>query len=136
MSDQTDPSIQGACLCGTVTWQFDGIPESATACNCTACRRYGALWAHGYEGEGIRVVGSTTAYMRGDSLEFHFCRTCGNLAFWRGQRANAEGRRRIAVNLRLAEPGHVAHIPIDHFDGLDKWEDLPGDGRCVRDLWF
>ena len=136
MSDQTDPSIQGACLCGAVTWQFDGIPESATACNCTACRRYGALWAYGYEGEGIRVVGSTTAYVRGESLEFHFCPTCGNLAFWRGQRANAEGRRRIAVNLRLAEPGPVAHIPIDHFDGLDKWEDLPGDGRCVRDLWF
>ena len=40
------------------------------------------------------------------------------------------------MNLRLAEPQAVATIPIDHFDGLDTWEDLPADGRCVKDLWF
>jgi hypothetical protein len=44
-------------------------------------------------------------------------------------------RRRIAVNLRLAEPEAVAGIPIDHFDGLDTFEDLPRDGRCVADCW-
>ena len=27
-------------------------------------------------------------------------------------------------------------VPIDHFDGLDKFEDLPRDGRCVADYWF
>jgi len=30
----------------------------------------------------------------------------------------------------------VADVPIDHFDGLASWEDLPRDGRCVRDYWF
>ena len=43
---------------------------------------------------------------------------------------------RIAVNLRLTEPGPVAHLPIEHFEGLDSFEDLPRDGRCVADLWF
>ncbi len=71
--------LKGSCLCGSVQWQFDGAPESATACNCTACRRYGVLWAYDYEGEGIHVSGTTK---------------------------------------------------------LDKWEDLPRDGRCIRDLWF
>ncbi len=33
-------------------------------------------------------------------------------------------------------PGFIGHLPIDHLDGLDKWEDLPRDGRCVRDMWF
>ena len=47
-----------------------------------------------------------------------------------------QGRRRIAVNLRMAEPGPIAHVPIDHFDGLDTWEDLPPDGRCIKDMWF
>src|SRR5258706_305888 len=51
--------IQGSCLCGAVQWRFEGMPESATACNCTACRRYGALWAYDYEGEGINVTGPT-----------------------------------------------------------------------------
>ena len=55
---------------------------------------------------------------------------------WRGLRLGPDGRRRIAVNLRLAVPEAVADIAIDHFDGLDRFEDLPPDGRCVRDLWF
>ncbi len=128
--------IEGSCACGAVTWRFHGVPEGATACNCTACRRYGALWAYDHEGEGIHVSGPATAYVRGDSLGFHFCPTCGCMAFWRGLKTNAEGKRRIAVNLRLAEPQAVADVPIDHFDGFDTWEDLPRDGRCVRDYWF
>lgn len=128
--------INGACHCGHVKWRFEGPLESATACNCTVCRRYGTLWAYDYDGEGIKTEGPTTAYIRGRAIEFHFCPTCGCVAFWRAQGADADGRRRIAVNLRLAEPGDVAHLPIDHFDGLDKFEDLPRDGRCVGDLWF
>jgi hypothetical protein len=128
--------ISGSCLCGAVRWQFDGTPDGATACNCTACRRYGVLWAYDFEGEGILVAGETTAYARGKALTFNFCPKCGCVAYWRGQQVDADGRRRIAVNLRLAEPGDVARIPIDHFDGLDKFEDLPRDGKCVADYWF
>jgi hypothetical protein len=94
------------------------------------------LWAYDYEGEGIHVSGPTKAYVRGDSIGFHFCPECGCVAYWRSLEPNQEGRRRIAVNLRLTAPGPIADLPIDHFDGLDKWEDLPRDGRCVRDLWF
>jgi hypothetical protein len=115
---------------------LDALPESATACNCTACRRYGTLWAYGYEGENIRITGHTTPYIRGDSLSFNFCATCGGVTHWRGLQANEQGRRRVAVNLRMTEPGPIADVPIDHFDGLEKWEDLPRDGRCIRDLWF
>jgi hypothetical protein len=61
---------------------------------------------------------------------------CGCVAYWRGVEADKEGRRRIAVNIRLSEPEAVAHLPIDHFDGLVSFEDLPRDGRCVSDYWF
>ena len=128
--------LDGSCHCAAVRWRFEGMPESATACNCTACRRYGALWAYGYEGEGIHVAGPAKAYIRGTSLGFHFCPECGCVAYWRSLEPNADGRRRIAVNLRLTEPESIAHLPIDHFDGLDTWEDLPRDGFCIRDLWF
>ena len=128
--------LKGSCHCSSVQWQFDGLPESATACSCTACRRYGALWAYDHEGEGIHVSGATRAYVRGTSLGFHFCPECGCVAYWRSLEPDAQGRRRMAVNLRLTEPEPIAHLPIDHFDGLDKWEDLPRDGRCIRDLWF
>ena len=128
--------IRGSCHCGAVAWELDAIPDGATACNCTVCRRYGVLWAYDYEGEGIRVSGPTTAYVRGRAIEFHFCPTCGCVAYWRARAPGEDGRRRIAVNLRLTEPGPIAKVPIDHFDGLDTFEDLPRDGRCVADLWF
>jgi hypothetical protein len=129
--------IEGACHCGAVTWTFDGDPEGATACNCTICRRYGVLWAYDFEGERIRVSGETRAYHRGSrSIGFHFCTACGCVAYWRAVAPGRSGRRRIAVNLRLAEPETVAAIPIDRFDGLDSFEDLPRDGRCVADYWW
>ncbi|MFL6578029.1 MAG: GFA family protein [Povalibacter sp.] len=128
--------IAGSCHCGAIRWTFAGMPESATACNCTLCRRYGVLWIYDFEGEGIHVNGTTQMYMRGEAIEFHFCPTCGCVVSWRSRSVDKEGRRRTAVNLRLAEPEPVAHLPIDHFDGLNTFEDLPRDGRCVADHWF
>src|SRR6476620_10793541 len=99
--------IDGSCLGGAVRCTFACQPDGATACNCTACRRYGVLWAYDYEDEGIKVSGTTKPFSRGNALEFHFCPTCGCVAFWRGKRLDEQGRRRIAVNLRLAEPASV-----------------------------
>lgn len=128
--------IEATCLCGAVRWSFDGRPDSALSCNCTACRRYGVLWAYDHEDVRIKVSGPTTAFARGAALTFNFCARCGCLAFWRGTRLDPQGRRRIAVNLRLAEPDAVADIPVVRSDGLDTFDDLPSDGRRVRDHWF
>ncbi len=132
--------LEGRCHCGLCHWELDGDPGPATACNCTLCRRYGALWAYDYENERIRLVGPSHTYARaGDtpaSIEIHFCPTCAGVLAWRGLELEDDGRRRIAVNLRLAPPEAVADLPIDHFDGLVSYDDLPRDGRCVRDMWF
>jgi hypothetical protein len=127
--------IEGNCLCGAVRFRFDSIPTGATACNCTACRRYGTLWIYGYEGEDVHLSGPTRAFVRGKALSFNFCATCGCVVSWRGLRLEDDGRRRMAVNVRLAEPDVVAGIPIDHFDGFDTFEDLPSRGKCVKDYW-
>jgi hypothetical protein len=132
--------LTGACHCGDTYWTLECDPGSITACNCTLCRRYGVLWAYDYVDERIRIHGATNAYTRsgkGDpSLEILFCPTCACVLAWRGLRPEADGRRRIAANVRLAPPEAVADLPIDHFDGLKSFEDLPNDGRCVRDMWF
>jgi len=65
----------------------------------------------------------------------HFCPNCGCVTHWRSQIPEG-GRRRVAVNVRLSEPDAVARLPIDHFEGLERFEDLPRDGRCVADYWF
>ena len=112
------------------------MPRAAPACNCTVCRRYGVLWIYGHVGEDVRVTGPTSQYIREDHLEFHFCSTCGCVVNWRGRHAGEDGRRRIAVNLRLAEPDGIGAIPIRHFDGLVTFQPLPSDGCCVADIWF
>ena len=139
-SENVSTTTRGSCHCGAVHWEFRGLIPDATICNCTVCRRYGVLWAYGYDGDEIHVEdpdGVLNAYTRGSrSLSFNFCRRCGNLVSWRGLKPDKSGQTRIAVNLRLADPADVAEIRLRRFDGFDSFEDLPADGRNVADVWF
>jgi hypothetical protein len=129
--------IHGACHCGTVQWRSQKVPESATACSCTACRRYGALWAYGRENEDVSVSGGpTSTYTKGRWVMFHFCSACGCMAYWRALKPDTEGRFQMGVNLRLSDPEVVAEIPVVRHDGVTSDIDLPKDGRCVADYWF
>ncbi|MEZ5715062.1 MAG: GFA family protein [Paracoccaceae bacterium] len=132
--------LEGRCHCGKSGWRFEAEPEDATACNCTICRRYGVLWIYGHEGGDVHVTGPVRSYRRTDTaapaLEFLFCPDCACVLAWRGLGRGEDGRKRAAVNLRLTEPGPVAHLPVLHFDGLERFDDLPRDGRCVADMWF
>lgn len=137
----TENETTGICLCGSVGWRFRGGIPDATICNCSACRRYGALWAYGFDGQEITVDDPNSllaSYMRRDAspLSFNFCRVCGTLVSWRGRGPDEDGRTRIAVNLRLADPEVVVAVPLQRFDGLHSFDDLPRDGRTVGDVWF
>lgn len=127
--------MNGSCHCGAVHWEFDGLPETATACNCSVCRRYGTLWAYGFLGERLHVSGETRTYIWNQRwLEFHFCPHCACVVFWRAAEAGPDGRRYGAVNLRLAtDPAAVQAIPLLHHD-TDTDADL-SDGKCVMDVW-
>jgi hypothetical protein len=128
--------IEGSYHCGAVRWSFEGVPESAplaTAPSAAAMGRSGRMTtktrAYGSRVRLRPIPGAST-------LGFHFCPGCGCVAYWRALGPGQDGRRRIAVNLRLAEPQAVGAIALDRFDGLGAFEDLPRDGRCVADMWF
>lgn len=131
-------TLSGSCHCGQVKWKYPLRLESVTACNCTLCRRYGALWAYGHLEEGIEVSGITGSYERGSKInEYHFCKSCGCLTHYQAKKKNENGHTRTAVNLRMIdEPKLIENLPIDHFEGLISFEDLPRDLRCVKDMWF
>ncbi len=136
MTDQRT-TVEGSCHCGSVRWSHEGLPDSTTACNCTVCRRYGALWAYGFRDEVIHISGRTEAYVRGEDIGFHFCPNCGCVVCWLALEPGKDGRQWGAVNLRLAhDPAIIADVPIRHFEGLDSFEDEPMDGRCVKDYWY
>lgn len=130
--------LKGSCHCARVTWTLDTPPQSVTACNCSICRRYGTLWAYGHIDHDIHVSGETTPYRRADSgiIDFHFCGHCGCVTHYIYIRPDRDGRRWSAVNVRLTDIQPIEALPIDHFDGHKTFEDLPRDGRTVKDMWF
>jgi hypothetical protein len=129
--------LKGTCHCKQVSWVYPKSLESVTACNCTLCRRYGALWAYGYIEEGISISGDCGIYTRGREINgFHFCSNCGCLVYYLARQKDSEGLR-IAVNLRMVEESKaILSLPVDHFDGLETFDDEPKDSRTVKDLWY
>lgn len=128
--------LAGSCHCGAVHWRFEGVPESATACNCSLCRRYGALWSYGFFDEQIATSGETRTYLWDrKSIEFHFCPHCACVVWWRAATQGPDGRRFGAVNLRLAvDPDAVQAVALVHHD-THSGADLPPDGKRVGDVW-
>ena len=75
--------MRAACHCGAVRFEIARAPEWVLDCNCTICRRYGALWAYYPGPDQAQLVsrpgpGVTSTYLWGDrELAFHRCKTCG-----------------------------------------------------------
>jgi hypothetical protein len=114
--------IKGACHCGTVSFVLDEQPEWLTECNCSICRRIGAIWAHSAIAN-ITIEAppeSTNAYIQGDkSLAIHTCKTCGCATHW--ESLGGDDNAHMAVNCRMIEPSILSDLKIRPFDGADTW---------------
>ena len=72
--------IKAACHCTAVRFEIDEAPNRVVDCNCSLCRRYGALWAY-YNPGKVRIVRGTEdteAYVWSKrEFAFHRCKVCG-----------------------------------------------------------
>ena len=122
MAGQGGAMFQGSCHCGTVQFELSEPPGKLVDCNCSACRRFGALWGHVPVGsvEIIAAPDSTISYRHGDrTLAFHTCRTCGCTTHWENLH---QGGETMAVNFRMCDPKVVDQFQIKRFDGADTWQ--------------
>jgi len=113
-------TYQGACHCGAVSFAVDDTPKWLTRCNCSACRRFGALWFHTRPAHFTLTAAkdATIAYVWGDKLlAFQSCRSCGCTTHF----SPLEASGGMAVNMNMADPQSIKDIPIRHFDGADTW---------------
>jgi hypothetical protein len=127
---------RASCQCGAVEIEVARKPRKLTACNCTLCVRYGALWAY-YTDETARVARGKRklrSYTKpGGRLAFHHCSGCGCITHWYAAKAKwSDGR--IGVNARLFDPILLASIPISVLDGAATWKRL-GRRRAQPDLF-
>lgn len=115
--------IRGSCHCGAVTFELSETPKWLTECNCSICRRIGALWAHASI-EKIKLrypKDGTIDYVCGDrTLVTKSCKTCGCTTHWENLKDPENGH--MAVNCRMADPKEIADLRIRRFDGAEKWE--------------
>lgn len=117
--------VLASCHCGAVRLEIARKPVRLTECNCSICRRYGALWAY-YTRKSVRIASRpdvTSAYLWGDkSIEFHHCRICGCMTHYESLEKLPDSR--IAVNARNMPPDVIATARIRMFDGADTWKYL------------
>ncbi len=52
--------VSGSCHCGQVRVEATRAPDEVTHCNCSICKRLGALWAY-YHPDEVRIEGQTSA---------------------------------------------------------------------------
>jgi hypothetical protein len=109
--------VKAACHCSAVRFEVDP-PKEVFDCNCTICRRLGAIWAY-YRGGGLTLLSppeATFAYSWGDKvIAFHHCRTCGCATH--SQALDASGQPIFAMNARLIptlDPSSVRLRQLDN----------------------
>ena len=110
-------TIDASCHCGSVHLEIACAPEALTDCNCSICRRYGALWAY-YSPKQVRIAaqsGATDTYAWGKrTIHFHRCKTCGCLTHWAAVDAQLD---RMGINARLMDPEVLRPLRIRKLDG-------------------
>ena len=115
--------IEATCHCGRTGFEVARAPRRLTDCNCSICRRYGALWAY------YRPVDVKRRYRKRDvqhyawgdrMLSFVRCRNCGCVLHYERSRQAPAGK--IGVNARLFDPAVVARARIRRLDGAKTWK--------------
>lgn len=104
-----------SCHCGACVIELAGAPAEVADCNCSVCRRYGALWAY-YPLEAVDLSGvrATDTYVWGDrTLAFHRCAGCGCVTHWAPLDPD---RNKMGINARLLPPEVLASALVRLLD--------------------
>jgi hypothetical protein len=101
------------------------MPETATRCNCSLCRRTGTVCAY-FEFGTVLIEGhpeQTVDYVQGDrTLRTIRCKTCGVVTHW--EPLPPQPGARHGVNLNNFDPKLLESVRVRRFDGADTWEFL------------
>ena len=114
-------SIEAKCHCGNIQILVPQLPDTITSCNCSICRRYGALWAY-YRPEDVKLnchIEKSVFYIWGDKeVEFHRCSLCGCVTHYVTTEKCDE--RIFAVNARMLAPEQMRAISVREVDGASS----------------
>jgi len=117
--------LTGTCHCGAIRINVSEPPQSLIDCNCSICRRYGALWALCDTGT-VQVTGHpehTAEYIWGSkTIRTLRCSSCGCVTHWESLQPDPGSK--VGVNMRNFDPRDLMAIQIRRFDGAETWSYL------------
>ena len=120
--------VTASCHCGAVRVEMSRKARKLTQCNCSICRRYGALWAY-FQRKSVTVISNPNvlgSYTWGnENLEFFHCTICACVTHYEKRVKNPDGFDMSAVNFRnIDDPTVTANLPIRLLDGAGSWKKL------------
>lgn len=115
------PTFEGSCHCGRIAFTVQGRIEKAIDCNCSMCRRKGALLAaFPRDALSLKTPESDMATYRFNKevIAHHFCPDCGIAPFSEGK--GADGSRMAMVNVRCLPEVDLGALEIVAYDGAHR----------------
>jgi hypothetical protein len=113
------------CHCGLVRIHVRQLPRTLTRCNCSICRRYGALWAY-YKPSSVRIEapqGGLSKYSWNQKVRYyHRCGRCGCVTHYTYRKKRAWNI--VAVNAVNFELAAIAGARVRNLDGASTWKYL------------
>jgi hypothetical protein len=111
----------GSCHCGAVRFEAETDLTPVLACNCSFCKKRGALWAY-VGGDQFKLISGAddlADYQFNKKVIHHtFCKHCGVGAFSNGQdESGAEG---YGINVRCLDDVDVDTVALTPYDGKSR----------------
>lgn len=109
---------KGSCHCGNVAFEVEGTLDGVMSCNCSICRRKGALmWFVPRDALKLLTPDSnaaTYAFNR-HVIRHRFCPTCGIHPY--GEGTDPKGNAVAAINVRCLDDVDLGSLRVTEFDG-------------------
>ena len=113
-------TYRGACHCGRITFEVLAELNYVVDCNCSICRRKGALWHPATESDLRVLTGEADLVLyqfKTKVAKHYFCRHCGIHPFVRPRLDPS----RWAFNARCIADIDLSSLKVVPFDG-QNWE--------------
>ena len=116
--------LTGRCLCGQVTYAFEGEPESMKYCHCDTCRRVtGSAFniGVGVPRDQLVTEGETRTHVHTNGSTRVFCPTCGT-PLW------TVGRKSVWIRAGTLDSSEGLEPTSQVWTGLAvPWAQIPAD---------
>ena len=108
---------EGSCHCGRIAFTVEGEVSEVIDCNCSMCRRKGALLA-AFPRDALKLKTPEsdmgTYRFNKHKIEHHFCLACGVATFSEAQTDNGH---MTMVNVRCLPDVDLTGLKVTQFDG-------------------